>query len=163
VDIMSVTGGYGVYMSANDWMEYTCSYEPGIYTIVIHHTSNQLAQTLTLSDEEGILATVVLPKTSGWSNWQDTTVSNVFLPGGQVLRFTMTASIGLLDYVDFIRQYNAADLNQQGLVDMEDFSILSFQWQGEPNEPSADIAPEPADNWVDLLDLITLSENWLSY
>jgi hypothetical protein len=165
VDIMAITGGYGVYMSANDWMEYTCSNEPGFYTLVIRHTSNQLAQTLTLSDEEGTLATVTLPKTSGWSNWQDTTVSNVYLPGGQerVLRFKMTASIGLLDYVDFIREYNTADINQQGLVDMEDFLILSSQWQGEPNEPSADIAPEPADNWVDLLDLITLSENWLGY
>jgi hypothetical protein len=75
----------------------------------------------------------------------------------------MVASIGLLDYVDLIREYNAADINKQGLVDMEDFSILSSQWQSEPNEPSADIAPTPADRWVDLLDLITLSENWLSY
>jgi hypothetical protein len=75
----------------------------------------------------------------------------------------MVASIGLLDYVDFIREYNPADLNKAGLVDMEDFSILSSQWQGEPNEPSADIAPDPADHWVDLLDLIVLSENWLSY
>jgi hypothetical protein len=165
VDIMSVPGGYGVYMSANDWMEYTCTIEPGFYTVLVRHTSNYAAQTLTLSDGPEVVATFTLPKTSGWSNWQDTTVSNVFLSGGedQVLRFRMAVSTGLLDYVDFIRQYNAADLNKAGLVDMEDFSVLSSQWLGEPNEPSADIAPEGGDNWVDLLDLIGLSENWLSY
>jgi hypothetical protein len=150
-------------MSANDWMEYTCTIEPGFYTVLVRHTSNYAAQTLTLSDGPEVVATFTLPKTSGWSNWQNTMVSDVFLPGGaeQVLRFTMTVSTGLLDYVDFVRQYNPADINQHGLVDLEDFSILSSQWQGEPNDPSADIAPETADGWVDLLDLIILTENWL--
>jgi hypothetical protein len=165
VDIMAVPGGFGVYMSANDWMEYTCTSEAGYYTMTVRHASNQKTQTLILSDDSGVLAEVELPKTGGYNNWQDTVVSNLFLPGGEerVIRFQMAASIGLLDYVDFIRQFNSADLDGSGFVDLEDFSIFSSQWLGEPNELSADLMPEGGDQWVDLLDLITLTENWLSY
>ncbi|HPY76783.1 MAG TPA: DUF5010 C-terminal domain-containing protein, partial [Anaerohalosphaeraceae bacterium] len=156
VDIMSVPGGYGVYMSPGEWMEYTCTSEPGLYTMSIRHASNQKTQTLRLSDESAVLAEVELPKTGGYSNWQDTLVSDVFLSGGQghILRFTMAASTALLDYVDFIRQENPADFDGSGFVDLEDFSILSSQWLREPSEPSADAAPQGGDNWVDLQDLI---------
>jgi hypothetical protein len=165
VDIMSVPGGYGVYMSPGEWMEYTCTSEPGLYTMSIRHASNQKTQTLRLSDESAVLAEVELPKTGGYSNWQDTLVSDVFLSGGQghILRFTMAASTALLDYVDFIRQENPADFDGSGFVDLEDFSILSSQWLREPSEPSADAAPQGGDNWVDLQDLIALTEYWLSY
>ncbi len=165
VDIMSVPGGYGVYMSPGEWMEYTCTSEPGLYTMSIRHASNQKTQTLRLSDESAVLAEVELPKTGGYSNWQDTLVSDVFLSGGQghILRFTMAASTALLDYVDFIRQENPADFDGSGFVDLEDFSILSSQWLREPAEPSADAAPQGGDNWVDLQDLIALAENWLSH
>jgi len=65
--------------------------------------------------------------------------------------------------VEFIRRYNLADLNRSGQVDLEDFSILSGQWLGEPNEVSADIAPAGGDGWVDLADLAELADNWLIF
>jgi hypothetical protein len=51
-----------------------------------------------------------------------------------------------------------ADLNQDGIVNFEDFAILASQWFREPGEPSADISG--ADNYVDWLDLRALTEQW---
>jgi hypothetical protein len=165
VDIMAVTdngAGFAVYDSATEWLEYTCNIEPGTYTIVIRHTSNSAAQQLTLSLGTGTLATFILPKTNGYSNWQDTTLSDIYLTGGeQVLRFKMDLSAGLLNYVDFIRQYNPADMTRTGQVNIDDFELLAAQWLSTPGVPSADIAPPGGDGVVNFLDLMVLVDNWL--
>ena len=169
VDIMAITDGdadFCVYATATEWLEYTCSVEAaGFYTIIVRHTSNFATQELTVSIDDDVRAIFGLAKTGGWNNWQDTLVSNVYLDGGEhVLRFTMTQSTGMLNYVDFTltRKINTADINRGGLVDMEDFMILSSQWKGTPGTPSADIAPAGGDGIVDSLDLMVLIENWLS-
>lgn len=55
-----------------------------------------------------------------------------------------------------------ADLNQDGIVNFEDFAVLANQWLQEPGEPSADIAPFAwGDNIVNMLDLRVLAEQWL--
>ncbi len=46
-------------------------------------------------------------------------------------------------------------------VDFVDFAILGDQWLQPPGIPSADIAPEVPDNFVDTLDLAAFVENWL--
>ena len=56
----------------------------------------------------------------------------------------------------------AADLNDDGKVDMEDFAVFSRQWLTEGSMiPSADIASEDGDGVVDMNDLIILIEQWL--
>jgi len=55
-----------------------------------------------------------------------------------------------------------ADLNQDGIVNLEDFAILAKQWLDVPGNPSADIAPlSGSDNFVNMLDLKVLAEQWL--
>jgi hypothetical protein len=54
-----------------------------------------------------------------------------------------------------------ADLNDDGVVDMRDVAILASQWQQEPSEPSADIAPAGGDGMVDMPDLAALVDSWL--
>jgi len=55
-----------------------------------------------------------------------------------------------------------ADLNQDGTVNLEDFTILANQWLDVPGNPSADIAPlSGGDNFVNMLDLKVLAEQWL--
>ena len=56
---------------------------------------------------------------------------------------------------------NVADLDDSGKVDFIDFRILASQWLQEPEEPSADIAPEVGDNIVNFLDLKVMADNWL--
>lgn len=52
------------------------------------------------------------------------------------------------------------DITGEGDVNLDDFRILSQQWQGVPGIPSADVA-EPQDNYVGIEDLLWLCENWL--
>ena len=47
-------------------------------------------------------------------------------------------------------------------VDFDDFDILGRQWLQPPGSPSADIAPETPDGFVDALDLGVFAENWLA-
>jgi len=55
-----------------------------------------------------------------------------------------------------------ADLNQDGIVNLEDFAILANQWLDVPGNPSADIAPlSGGDNIVNMLDMKVLAEQWL--
>jgi hypothetical protein len=165
VDIMAITdngAGFAVYDTTTEWLEYTCNIEAGTYTIVIRHTSNLAAQQLTLSRGTENLATFILPKTNGWSNWQNTALSDIYLTGGeQVLGFKMDLSTSLLNYVDFIRQYNPADMTLTGQVNIDDFAILAAQWLTTPGVPSADIAPSGGDGIVNFLDLTMLVDNWL--
>ena len=108
------------------------------------------------------LAAFNLPNTGGWTSWQDAIVPDIVLPEGErILRFTLTGSAGLLNYVEFMRDQNPADITRSGRVDMDDFAVLAAQWMGEPGTPSADITPVNGDGRVDLLDLLILIENWL--
>jgi hypothetical protein len=168
VDILSISDGgtgFGVYMSPGEWLEYTCSAEPGLYDLRVRYTTNYDVSAMELTDAATgtLLASFGLPRTGGWSTWQDAWVLGVSLPGGEetVLRFRLLDSLVSVNFVEFVRRYNSADLNRSGLVDMQDFSILSSQWLSEPNEPSADTAPAGGDGWVDLEDLADLADNWL--
>jgi len=55
-----------------------------------------------------------------------------------------------------------ADFNNDGTADFDDFAILAGQWHQLPGVPSADIVPaNGGDNFVDMLDLTVLAEQWL--
>ncbi len=53
------------------------------------------------------------------------------------------------------------DIDDDGDVDFEDFSIMGSQWKQAPGTPSADIAPAGGDGIVDMLDLTVLVNKWL--
>jgi hypothetical protein len=166
VDIMRVNDGstaYVVFAEAGEWLEYTTSVQPGFYTLIVRTSSPYTAPQMTLLLGEQTLATFSLPATGGFYNFEDTAVPNVYLPGGdeQILRVVLNTSTALLNYIDFVREYNSADLTQNGRVDMDDFAVLAAQWLSAPAVPSADIAPPDGDGIVDGLDLLIMIENWL--
>lgn len=53
------------------------------------------------------------------------------------------------------------DFDNNGAVDLADFTILGSQWRQPHGSPSADIAPEIPDGFVDIWDLAASVENWL--
>jgi hypothetical protein len=55
----------------------------------------------------------------------------------------------------------AGDITGDCFVNFKDFSTLANQWLKSPGTPSADIAPEPPDSFVDTLDLAVLAADWL--
>lgn len=167
VDIMTTidgVSGYAVYADGSEWLEYTCVIDPGFYTITVRSASTQPAQQFSMSLDGQFLRTFTLPNTGGWQHYyQDTFVSDVYMPGGvHVLRFKLENALSLLNYVDFTRLYNAADITRSGRVELDDFAVLAAQWMDVPGTPSADIAPPPyGDGVVDLMDFLFLAENWL--
>ena len=59
------------------------------------------------------------------------------------------------------KYYFKSDFNGDCEADSIDFAILGSQWFRPPRSPSADIAPEVPDGFVDLLDLAVFSDQWL--
>jgi hypothetical protein len=73
-------------------------------------------------------------------------------------------------YFDDIRLYSfrcipdfrpAADITADCFVNFADFGALANQWLMPPGIPSADIAPDPLDDFVDTWDLAVLADEWL--
>jgi hypothetical protein len=52
------------------------------------------------------------------------------------------------------------DLEPDGDVDLDDVLIMGGQWLETPGIPSADIAPNEPDNFVDYLDFSVIWQNW---
>jgi hypothetical protein len=53
------------------------------------------------------------------------------------------------------------DFDNNNEINFADLTILAGQWQQAPGSPSADIAPEVPDGFVDKLDLAVFVEKWL--
>ena len=53
------------------------------------------------------------------------------------------------------------DFDNNGAVDFADFTILGSQWRQSHGSPSADIAPEIPDGFVDIWDLAAFVGDWL--
>jgi hypothetical protein len=53
------------------------------------------------------------------------------------------------------------DFDNSNTINFADYAILAGQWQQAPGSPSADIAPEVPDGFVDYLDLLVFVEDWL--
>jgi archaellum component FlaF (FlaF/FlaG flagellin family) len=59
-------------------------------------------------------------------------------------------------------RFAPADFEQNGRVDMDDLMVLVNQWLQSPGTPSADIAPDPRDNYVDLRDFERFAQFWMA-
>ena len=57
--------------------------------------------------------------------------------------------------------FPVADFSGDCIVNLLDFAVLGSQWLQPPGMPSADIAPEPLDDFVDMLDLTVWVTEWL--
>jgi hypothetical protein len=65
-------------------------------------------------------------------------------------------------YIDNISLFmvTEADLNTNGLVDIDDLLILAQFWLQD--EPSVDIAPDTPDGIINMLDFAAFADNWLN-
>jgi hypothetical protein len=54
----------------------------------------------------------------------------------------------------------SGDFNNDYEVNLLDFAILANQWLGSPGVPSADIGPDPLDNFVDGMDFAVFAIDW---
>jgi hypothetical protein len=77
-----------------------------------------------------------------------------YTPGGQAQQAMMSMALSMIDVV-------SGDITGDGRVNLEDFTVMSQQWDAASGTPSADIAL-PLDNYVGIEDLMYLAENWLN-
>jgi hypothetical protein len=106
-----------------------------------------------------------------WSGTQDwTQVVYPVTEGTHTFRWTYSkdyswyegADTAWLDDIQFpMSCVIIGDFDFNRRVDFVDMAILAAQWQGPPATPSADIAPEPPDGIVDILDLGVFTQHWL--
>jgi len=67
---------------------------------------------------------------------------------------------GVVD-MGFHYQRDIADLYYDGYINLDDLLIMALQWLDIPGEPSADIAPEVPDNFIDYRDFAVIYQYWL--
>ncbi|MBC8060483.1 MAG: carbohydrate-binding protein, partial [Clostridiaceae bacterium] len=81
-------GGLNVgYIDAGDWMEYTLNVQTaGLYTTEFRVSSPYTGTQLQLLKGTTALATMTIPSTGGWQNWQTVTTSLNLSAGSQTLR-----------------------------------------------------------------------------
>jgi hypothetical protein len=99
------------------------------------------------------------------------TLNNSISTGSGASPTVLTALEDASDHLPIVADYripeslcvsfSIADLNGDCVVDFLDFAILGNQWLEPPGIPSADIAPEPPDDFVDILDLTVWATEWL--
>jgi hypothetical protein len=70
-------------------------------------------------------------------------------------------SILALNWLQGNIQYRPYDIVPDGQINMEDLTVLIEQWLDVPASPSADIAPQPLDNVVNIEDFALLAAHWL--
>lgn len=54
-----------------------------------------------------------------------------------------------------------ADLYYDGYINLDDLLIMALQWLDVPGQPSADVAPEVLDNFIDYRDFAVIYQYWL--
>ena len=70
--------------------------------------------------------------------------------------------VSLMNNTASIILFAPADFEPDGDVDIDDLTVLAEQWLQTPGTPSADIAPEPRDNFVDLEDFARFAHYWMT-
>ena len=89
-----VGGGQNVgYIDANDWMDYSVTVSSaGTYGLSLRVASTVGSQFQVRTSAGAVLATVAVPNTGGWQNWQTVTANVTLAAGTQTIRVHSTAS-----------------------------------------------------------------------
>jgi hypothetical protein len=82
--------------------------------------------------------------------------------------FNKSGNIDLTDFAIMAQhwlegnvQYPPYDIVPDGKINIDDLLVLIEQWLSAPGTPSADIAPQPLDNVVNIEDFALLAQHWL--
>lgn len=128
------------------------NYMPADANEVFPSTSINSGQEIKLSDSYYILAETV-------PGLNQTTVEFDFQFSGNTRQ--MHIAYNGLDNARWLSvEELTADFEPDGDVDLSDFSVLSGEW-ARTGTLTSDIAPEPVDGVVDILDLLEFTSHWL--
>lgn len=97
------------YTAAGEWMEYTVNVTTaGTYSFQARVASTVAGKSFHIEMDGVTVATIAVPNTGGWQNWQTVTVSNVALTAGnKIMRLFMDTDQINIDYVNVVNTSGA--------------------------------------------------------
>jgi endoglucanase len=131
-----VGGGKDVgWIDNGDWMDYNVSVSgAGTYTINLRLATPYTGSQLQIKDASGgVLATVNVPTTGGFQNWQTVSASIGLQAGSQTIRIQSTASAGFnINWLEIVAG-SSATLTAQSTTTAEVLSSATSSLQVYPN------------------------------
>jgi hypothetical protein len=96
-------GGTNIgYVDAGDWLNYGVNVAiAGTYMVSFRVASQVTTGALQVKNGATVLATVTIPNTAGWQNWQTITANVTLSQGAQTLQILATGTGLNLNYMDF--------------------------------------------------------------
>jgi hypothetical protein len=98
-----VGGGQNIsYVDAGDWLDYNVNVTAaGTYKVTFRVASFMETGALQFKKGTTVLATVKVPNTKGWQNWQSISAIVTLVQGAQTLRISATGSGANINWIDF--------------------------------------------------------------
>ncbi|HZE85358.1 MAG TPA: carbohydrate-binding protein, partial [Puia sp.] len=143
-----VNGGMDVgWIDPADWMNYNVSVATaGSYTASFRIATLYYGASLQLKNAAGaVLATVNLPVTGAWQNWQNVTATVTLPAGNQVLQLVSTATPFNINWIDFENKTGAAVQST-----MQTASAATLGAKSDAMAPSLSLYPNPAQSSLTL-------------
>jgi glucuronoarabinoxylan endo-1,4-beta-xylanase len=130
-------GGQDVgYVDPNDWLDYPVTIpSSGVYTISFRLACALGTGSFQLKSGANVLASVTVPNTGGWQNWQTVNVTANLTAGAQTLRIAFTGIGCNINWWEYT----------QGLKSAEEFSAVTADFNVFPN-PATDMVTIEANN-----------------
>lgn len=130
-------GGYQVgYTSTGSYMDYNVNVATsGTYNVDLRVATANSNTQLKLMSGSAVLATVNVPSTGGWNNWQTVTAKGVNLAAGiQTLRVVISVPAINLNWLNFTldlpNPWSSADIGSVGIAGTASYSNDVFIVQG---------------------------------
>ncbi len=132
VDIEARDGGYNVgWIADGEWLEYTVDATTGTYDLTARVASTNSAASFTVSLDGTPIATVNVPDTTDWGQFEDVVVPGIFLTGGDdvILRIEFSCPSGgqNLNWIEFTQipssPYSGTPISLPGKLQAEEYDL----------------------------------------
>ncbi|GFZ33959.1 hypothetical protein CSC2_44850 [Clostridium zeae] len=149
------------WVNDGDWMDYNVNVSnAGTYKVEYRITSPNTNGIIQLMKGTDVLATTNVPNTGGWQNWQTITADVKLTAGKQTLRVYAKGGDFNFNWMNFISAHNAADVNNDGTVDIMDLATVASLYEKKSSD--SDFISEydfNNDNIIDIFDLIVVAKS----
>jgi hypothetical protein len=113
-------GGENIgYVDAGDWLDYNVNVaSAGAYNVSFRVASQLATGAFQLKAGAAVLATVAVPNTGGWQNWQTVTVPVTLAQGVQTLRIAATGAGLNINWMNFVVAPTAIKIEAESYTSM---------------------------------------------
>lgn len=147
------------WIETGDWMDYNINVSTsGTYIIQYRVASLSTSGQIQLKNGTTILATTDVPDTDGWQRWQTVNAVVKLTAGNQTLRVYAGGGGFNLNWMEFQRANDFADVNNDGVINDLDYALVSQSYNKKAVD-SGFIEKHDfnKDGIIDIYDLVVIS------